>query len=52
MISAHGQAYLAVNAADPMDDQNDLGHLRIDIGDHLMDNGADDTLLQPRLSRG
>ena len=35
-----------------MDDQNDLGRLGIDIGDHLMDNSADDTLLQPRISRG
>jgi hypothetical protein len=34
-----------------MDDQNDLGRLRIDI-DYLMDNGADDTLLQPCISRG
>jgi len=41
-----------VNAADPVDDQNDLSRLLIDVGDHLMDNGADDTLLQPRISRG
>src|SRR4029077_12002704 len=47
-----GQAYLAVNAADPMDHQNNLGRLRIDISDHFMDNGADDTLLQPCISRG
>ena len=46
------QAYLAMNAADPMDEQNDLGRLRIDVGDHLMDDGADDTLLQPCIRCG
>ena len=40
-----------MNAANPMDDQNDLGRLRIDIGDHLMNDGADDPLLQPRIGR-
>src|SRR5271166_621119 len=40
-----------MNAADPMDDQNDLSRLRIDIGDHLMNDGADDPLLQPRIGR-
>jgi len=40
-----------VNAADPMDDQNDLGCLRIDISDYLMNDGANDTLLQPRIGR-
>jgi hypothetical protein len=45
-----GQAYLAMNTADPMNEENDLGRLRIDIGDHLMDDGADDTLLQPCIS--
>ena len=29
-----------------MDQQNDLGSVRIDVGDDLMDDGADDTLLQ------
>ena len=43
------QAYLAMNTADPMDKQNDLGRLRIDIGDYLMDDGANDALLQPRI---
>jgi hypothetical protein len=33
-----------------MNEQNDLSRLRIDIGDHLMNNGADDTLLQPCIS--
>jgi hypothetical protein len=41
-----------VNAVDPMDDQNDLGCLRIDISDHLMDDGANDALLQPRIGLG
>src|SRR4029077_2417303 len=35
-----------------MDHQNNLRRLRIDISDLLMDNGADDTLLQPCISRG
>src|SRR2546429_7818384 len=34
-----------------MDNQNDLGRLRIDIGDHLMNDGADDPLLQARIGR-
>jgi hypothetical protein len=38
-----------MNATDPMNDQNDLGRLRIDIGDHLMNDGADDPLLQARI---
>ena len=46
-----GQAQLGVNAADPVDDQNDLGRRRIDIGDYFMDNGAHDALLQSRVSR-
>src|SRR5215472_3865313 len=41
-----------MNATDPVDDQNDLGRLRINIGDHLMDNGANNTLLQTRVSGG
>jgi hypothetical protein len=39
-----------VNAADPMDHQNDLSRPQIDISDQLMDNGADDSLPQPRIS--
>ena len=35
-----------------MDEQNDLGCLRIDISDYLMNDGANDTLLQPRIGRG
>src|SRR5215210_671367 len=34
------QAYLAMNAPDPMDEQNDLGRLQIDVGDYFMDDGA------------
>src|SRR5690349_8023354 len=41
-----------MNTADPMNDQNDLGCLRIDISDYLMDDGANDTLLQPRIGQG
>src|ERR1700741_5521190 len=41
-----------MNAAHPMDEQNDLGWYLVDIGDHLMDKCADDTLLQPRIGGG
>src|ERR1700751_5564109 len=41
-----------MNAAHPMDEQNDLGCYLVDIGDHLMDKCADDTLLQPRIGGG
>src|SRR5262245_53327747 len=47
-----GHAYLGVDPANPMDEQNDLGCIDIDIGNHLMDHGADDALLQPRIGRG
>ena len=47
-----GQAYLGVDPANPMDEQNDLGCIGIDIGNHLMDHGADDALLQPCIGRG
>src|SRR5262249_20862258 len=46
------QAYLGVDPANPMDEQNDLGCIGIDIGNHLMDHGADDALLQPCIGRG
>ena len=48
---ALGQAQLAVGAADPVDDENDLGGLVVDIGHDLMDDGAHDALLQPRIGR-
>ncbi|MGA7308862.1 MAG: hypothetical protein WBX05_07925 [Pseudolabrys sp.] len=47
--AALGQAHLAVHAADPVNDENDLGV--VDIGHHLMDYGAHDALLQPRIGR-
>jgi len=47
-----GQAYVGVDPAHPMDEQNDLGCIGADIGNQLMDHGADDALLQPYLGRG
>ena len=47
-----GQAYLGVDPANPMDEQNDLGCIGVDIGNHLVDHGADDALLQPCIGRG
>ena len=41
-----------MNAAHPMDNQNDLRSLLIDVGNHLLDHGAHDTLLQPRIGLG
>ena len=38
-----------MDTADPMDKQNDLGRLRIDVGDDLMDDGANDPLLKRRI---
>ena len=38
-------------AAHPVNEENDLAGLGIDIGDHLPDHGADDALLEPRISR-
>jgi hypothetical protein len=49
--AALGQANLAVHAADPVNDENDLGGCVVDIGHHLMDDGSHDTLLQPRIGR-
>jgi hypothetical protein len=49
--AAPGQAHLAVHAADPVNDENDLGGCVVDIGDHLMDDGTHDALLQPRIGR-
>ena len=42
---ALGQAHLAVHAANPVNDENDLGGCVVDIGHHLMDDGAHDALL-------
>jgi hypothetical protein len=49
--AALGQAHLAVHAANPVNDENDLGGCVVDIGHHLMDDGAHDALLQSRISR-
>jgi hypothetical protein len=40
-----------VHAAAPVNDENDLGGCVVDIGHHLMDDGAHDALLQPRIGR-
>jgi hypothetical protein len=34
-----------------VDNQNDLGCFWVNIGDYLMNDGADDTFLQPCISR-
>ena len=46
-----GQADLAVHTADPVNHENDLCGLRIDVGDDLLDQGAHDALLQSRIRR-
>ena len=43
--AASGQTHLAVDAADPVDHENDLGRLGVDIGHHLLDHSAHDALL-------
>src|SRR5262249_31306887 len=47
-----GQAYLIMDTANKMDEQNNLGCVGVDISNHLVDDGADDALLQPCISRG
>ena len=49
---ASGQTHLAVDTASPMDHEHDLSRLRIDVGHHLLDDGAHDAFLQPRICRG
>ena len=49
--STLGQAHLAVDAAYPVDDENDLGSRIVDIGHDLHDEGAHDALLQSRVGR-
>ena len=39
-----GETYLAVKAADPMNNEDDFGGLIIDIGDDLVDEGSRDPL--------
>ena len=45
------QAQFGMNAANPMDQENDLRRFVIDIGDHLVDDGAHDARLEPRVGR-
>jgi hypothetical protein len=45
------QAEFGMNAAHPVDHENDLGGPGVDIGDDLVDNGADDALLEPCVRR-
>jgi hypothetical protein len=40
--AASGQAHLAVDAADPVDHENDLGRLGVNIGHHFLDDGSHD----------
>lgn len=40
-----------MNAADPVDDEDDLGGRIVDIGHDLMDNGAQNPLLEASLRR-
>src|SRR3984893_18542022 len=49
--AAPRQAQFGMNAADPMGQENDLWRFVIDIGDHLVDDGAHDSLLEPRVGR-
>ena len=41
------EAKAVMHAADPVDNENDLRGLRVDIGHNLLDQGAHDALLQP-----
>ena len=50
--AAPGQTHLAVDAANPMDHEYDLGRFGVDVGHHLLDHSAHDALLQPRVGRG
>ena len=48
LIPGAHEGYVTAN---PMDNENDLGCAIIDIGDHFMNEGAHDTLLQPGIGR-
>ena len=50
--AASGQTHLAVDAANPMHHEDDLGRFEVDIGHHLLDDRAHDALLQPCVGRG
>jgi hypothetical protein len=41
-----------VGAADPMQGEHDLGPYLVEVGDRLVDEGAHDPLLEPRIRRG
>ena len=45
------QAQFGMHAADPVDQQDDLGGFIVDIGDHFLDDGAHDALLEPGIRR-
>jgi hypothetical protein len=45
------QAQFRVDAANPMDQEHDLRCCIVDIGDHLVDDGTHDALLEPRIRR-
>jgi hypothetical protein len=45
------QAQLGMHATDPVDNEDDLGRILVDIGDNLLDDGAYDALLEPRICR-
>ncbi len=46
------QTQFGMHAAHPTDDENDLGGLSVDIGDNLVDDGANDALFEPRRPLG
>src|SRR6201987_1558275 len=48
---ALGQAQLAMSAAHPVDDENDLGPRVVDIGHDLMDEGTYNALLEASIRR-
>jgi hypothetical protein len=50
--AAPGQTHFAVGAAGPMDHEHDLGRLGVDVGHHLLDDGAHDALFQSRIGGG
>jgi len=41
----------SVGPAHPVNEEHDLPGIGIDVVDHLLDYGADDALLQPRVCR-
>ena len=40
-----------MHAANPVDEKDDLGGIGVDVGNHLEDDGAHDTLLEPGIGR-